>query len=276
MEPFVEKVKPHGPRLLYIEHWMQAEPLMTAGFSTRIGGVSTAQWESLNCAFHVADDQQHVIANRQLIAQSVGFPLEAWTCAEQVHGSNIYVVQAADRGKGHYSREEAIQDADALVTNEPDTMLVSFYADCVPLYFWDQSQGVIGLAHAGWKGTLTRIAEKMVEQMVSTYQCQSADIRAAIGPAIGACCYEVDKNVAERFIDAGMSDGITAKLGEKYRLDLKQLNRQIMIKAGVLPTHIGTSQYCTACQQTLFFSHRRDRGQTGRMISWIGMRNEVK
>lgn len=275
MEPFVLKEQSMSPSLLYIEQWMATEPRLTAGFSTRSGGVSEGDWATLNCAFHVADSEQHVIENRALIAHTIGLPFSSWTCAEQVHGKEVYEVRAMDRGKGRLSRENAIQAVDALVTKEADVLLTSFYADCVPLYFWDQDKGVVALAHAGWKGTWLGIAAETIGQMQRLYQCEPTHIKAAIGPAIGACCYEVDKEVAARFYEQGLITGVTEVSDEKFVLDLKQLNRQIMIKVGVLSSHIEMSQYCTACRDDLFYSHRRDRGRTGRMISWIGMRNEV-
>lgn len=273
-EPFVETSRQieHEPVLLTLDKWMHSNPLLSAGFTTKKGGVSEGVWQSLNTALHVGDDAEHVIQNRMNIAEKLGFPFAAWTCAEQVHQNTVQVVTSDHAGSGRCSREDAIQSTDALITNEPNIWLTSFYADCVPLYFYDPVRKVIGLAHAGWKGTVSSIAACTIDAMVDTYGCEFDHVMAAIGPAIGACCYEVDTTVIQHVEAAQMMEGATLKPNGRYWLDLKLLNRQIMIKAGIMPSQIEISHRCTACQSDLFFSHRRDRGQTGRMMSWIGMK----
>lgn len=260
------------PVLLMLDKWMQEAPHLSVGFTTKLGGASKGVWKSLNTALHVGDDEHDVIANREEIAQKLGFPFAAWTCAEQIHGQRVHVVTRRDAGSGRLTRDDAIPNTDALITNEPNIWLTSFYADCVPLYFYDPFLKVVGLAHAGWKGTVASIAQSTIKAMVDTYGCNVSALKAAIGPAIGACCYEVDTHVVEHVKAAQMMEGVTPKANGRYWLDLKLLNRQIMIKAGILPSQIEMSHRCTACEADLFFSHRRDRGQTGRMMSWIGMK----
>lgn len=263
---------------------MKADDRLTAGFSSREGGVSAAPWNGLNVGLHVGDRAEDVVRNRELLAEALGWPFEAWTCAEQVHGSRVYQVTSEDRGRGRDSRESAIGDADALMTNEKGVLLASFYADCVPLYFWDPKQEAVALAHAGWKGTVAEIAVRTVEAMREAYGSRPADIQAAIGPSIGGCCYEVDENVLRhvrplleqlRVLGIEAADGLDGVIAEtaagRARIDLKEINRQIMIKAGILPTHIEITQWCTGCRTDLFFSHRMEQGRTGRMASWIGL-----
>lgn len=230
---------------------------------------------------HVGDAAADVVRNREAVARALNWPPEAWTCAEQVHGARVHAVTAGERGRGRAVREDALADADALITNEPNILLASLYADCVPLYFYDPVQHVVGLAHAGWKGTVQEIAKHTVEAMAQRFGSRPSDVAAVIGPAIGACCYEVDGPVidkAEPLLDQLRADGF--RLAEdtlvpsgqgKARIDLKEINRQIMIKAGILPTSIELSQMCTGCRTDLFFSHRMEQGRTGRMASWIGM-----
>lgn len=279
MEPFVLHNKPAEPALLLLESWCNQIPGLTAGFSSKIGGISAGAYDSLNCAFHVQDQPEDVIQNREMIANSLKLPFEAWTCAEQVHSNHVVVVTEEHRGKGRLTRESAIQDTDALITNIPDVWLTSFYADCVPLFFVDPVQRVVGLAHAGWKGTVTEIAAKTIEAMQNTYQSKPEEIRTSIGPSIGSCCYEVDEHVMQHVLPLVDKFDVTeqdtpiymAKPNGKYMLDLKQFNRHIMIKAGILPTNIECSTWCTSCHEENFFSHRRDQGKTGRMISWIAL-----
>ncbi|MEF3305551.1 peptidoglycan editing factor PgeF [Paenibacillus sp. GYB003] len=281
MEPFRLTTTPGQPARLHIERWERDYPGLSAGFTTRLGGVSAGHYDSLNCALHVADSPEHVAENRKRLADALRVPLEAWTCGEQVHGRNVAVVRRSDRGRGLLAREDAIPDTDALITNEPGIWLTSFYADCVPLYVFDPVRGAVGLAHAGWKGTVLEIARHTVEAMSAAFGTKPVDVLAAIGPSIGPCCYEVDGRVIERIEDCLTGIGADAEArarvytpaeGGKAMLGLQELNRQIMIKAGILPMHIEMCGMCTGCRTDLFYSHRKENGSTGRMASWIGLR----
>ncbi|MBB6673208.1 peptidoglycan editing factor PgeF [Cohnella nanjingensis] len=279
MEPFAAQssTQPEQSQaaLLHLAPWASLAGV-TAGFTSRRGGVSAAPWQSLNVALHVGDDAEDVIRNRRIVSEALDWPFEAWTCAEQVHGSRVYVVRTEDRGAGRERRASAIQDADALVTDEPNVLLAMYFADCVPLYFYDPRHGALGLAHAGWKGTVLDIASETVRAMAAEYGTDPRELRAAIGPSIGACCYEVDEAVMQRVrpLTAG-ADGrfYTEGADGKANLDLKEINRHLMIKAGILPSRIEMSTWCTSCRTDVFFSHRRERGRAGRMMSWLGKRN---
>ncbi|TCS84400.1 peptidoglycan editing factor PgeF [Tepidibacillus fermentans] len=275
MEPFQLKEQPI-PHFV-IDSWQKLVPGLTVGFSTKKGGVSQEPYATMNLALHVNDNQEDVITNRKILADALGFSFDAWTSAEQIHGNHIEIISKNERGKGRLTREDAIQVTDGIVTSESDILLTSFYADCVPLFFLDPIKKVIGLAHAGWKGTQLKIAEKMVETFVTHYGSNRDDIRVAIGPSIGQCCYEVDARVIQP-IQSTFSmiteEMIFDKQNGHYDLDLKKLNQQILIQAGILPNHIEISSYCTSCDHHLFFSHRKDHGKTGRMAAWIGLRKE--
>ena len=278
MEPFAYRGRDGEPGVYCLERWGTRFPFVTAGISSRVGGVSEPPYDSLNCALHVADDPDRGIANRKRLAASLGVPFESWTCAEQVHGCRVAVVTSADRGKGSVAREDAIPDTDGLITRQPGIWLTAFFADCVPLYFFDPVRRAVGLAHAGWKGTALKIAERTVESMRQSFGTDPADLLAAIGPSIGACCYEVDEPVIDRIRatldDIGETDAdavIRSTNDGKYRLNLQEMNRRIMIKAGILPIHIEVSTICTGCRRDRLFSHRKEGGTTGRMVAWIGM-----
>lgn len=272
MEPFVKNITNNGrPEFFELKPWTSQFNTLKAGFSTRNGGVSIGEWNSLNCALHVNDLPQNVVRNRQLLTDAIGVSFAGWTCAEQVHGNEVYVVSKQDRGKGRFSSADAIPSKDGLITNVPGICLTSFYADCVPLYFFDPVHQVIGLAHAGWKGTVSSIALELVHKMHRTFGSQPKQLKAAIGPAIGRCCYEVDDAVIQHFEAAHITYGITPKINKRFWLDLKEINRQIMIKAGIMASNIELSNLCTACHTDVFFSHRAEEGKTGRMISWIGL-----
>ena len=283
MEPFMRTGE--TPMLLHLEPWRAKYGAITAGFTGRAGGSGKKPYDSFNCAFHVGDDPDDVLSNRRLLAGSLGFTLEAWTCGEQTHGKDIAVITEQERGKGSLDRASAFQATDGLLTNVPGVLLTSFYADCVPLFFYDPLHSAVGLAHAGWKGTVAEIAAEMIDRMGMVYGSRPEDIHAAVGPSIGECCYEVDDYVMDRVrrLEAGLSPLSAAEKApdlytrsdrddSKSMLNLKEMNRRIMIKAGILPTHIECTTWCTSCNSDLFFSYRKENGVTGRMTSWIGIK----
>ena len=281
MEAFEYLQSAKGPSLFLLSEWNARHERLTAGFTGRDGGVSAAPWASLNMGLHVGDLNESVIANRRLLADAVDWPFEAWTCAEQVHGNRVFQVTEADRGKGRASLTDVLKDCDAIMTDVPGVLLASFYADCVPLYFFDPEHDAIALAHAGWKGTVQQIAAETIQAMVNAYGSEPRALLAAIGPSIGGCCYEVDGPVINQVQQLLAELGFQGEAAEsmlrqsvngKANLDLKEINRQIMIKAGILPIRIELTGYCTGCRRDLFFSHRKEGGLTGRMASWIGIR----
>lgn len=282
MEPFVLTEQEGRPALFFIRRWMDAYPELTAGFTSRRGGAGAAPFESLNCALHVGDDPQTVIHNREKIGNTLHIPFETWTCAEQVHGSEVLVVTGAQRGRGRLSREDSVGDKDGMVTNEPGVWLTAFFADCVPLYFYDPENKAVGIAHAGWRGTAADIAGAAVRTMAEAFGSEPARLLAAIGPSIGGCCYEVDRTVIDpmerTLARLGMNnpDGRAYRRTEngKFLLDLREINARCLAKAGILPMHIEITHLCTSCDTETFFSHRKERGRTGRMAAWIGLKPE--
>lgn len=275
-EPFVPE---HDQPILYPVKINKAYPWLVAGFSTREQGESTGPFSSLNVGLHVGDRLDHVLENRKKIILSQGFLVEQWVSANQVHGANLYQVTAQDRGKGYVSLETAIPGTDGLFTKEKGIFLVSFYADCVPLYFIDIRQRIIGICHAGWRGTASQIGSRLIERWQKTFGSHLADIRVLIGPAIGPCCYEVDERVINHFTQFSKEispASVQEKGNNKYMLDLKQINVDLLVQAGVKEEHIEVSHWCTSCHPEFFFSHRRDKGKTGRMMAFIGIKEDVE
>ncbi|WP_223066379.1 peptidoglycan editing factor PgeF [Paenibacillus caui] len=282
MEPFVGKTYNEGePQVFLLEKWTSSNPMLSAGFTGRGGGVSKPPYSSLNLALHVGDSKEDVIENRRKLANYLGFDPKSWTSGEQTHGSRVAVVKAEDAGRGRMDRETAFQATDAMVTDVPGILLTSFYADCVPLYFFDPIHEAVGLAHAGWKGTVAEIATRVVETMAEAYGTKPEQLCTAIGPSIGESCYEVDEAVMShvRPLVEGCGDApdVTLPFQEsanpgRWMLNLKELNRMIMIKAGILPSHIECTSWCTSTRNDLFFSYRKENGATGRMASWIGLK----
>ncbi|WEK52972.1 MAG: peptidoglycan editing factor PgeF [Candidatus Cohnella colombiensis] len=265
MEPFLLHTDKDDASLLQLKSWCNNADGITAGFTTRQTG---------NVALHVGDNPSVVLLNRKRVTELLDWSFETWTCAEQVHGKQVYVAKRNDTGRGRNDRESAFQNTDAIITNEPDLLLVMFFADCVPLYFYDPVTNAIGLAHAGWKGTVANIVAETIEQMSSHFGAKPENINAAIGPSIGSCCYEVDEAVLKHVRPFGVDkDVISHTTDGRAHLDLKQLNRHFMIKAGILPRHIEITSLCTSCRTDLLFSHRMEKGDTGRMMSWLGRKS---
>lgn len=254
---------------LVIEKWQQLNPRLKAGFTTRNGGFSEAPFHTMNLGLHVQDQSEKVIRNRQKLAETVYSPLETWVSGEQIHQTNVHFVTDLDKGKGATAYDTSLNDIDGLITNHNGILCTAFFADCVPIYFFDPSSGYIGIAHAGWKGTVNRIGEKMVEALQSG-GADPADILVTIGPCISRDVYEVDERVIRHIPDTFFDKAVVTRENNRFLLDLKQLNIEILLQQGILRHNIDVTNYCTFRDESLFFSHRRDRGKTGRMLGYIG------
>ncbi len=240
-------------------------------FSTRLGGVSEGEFTSMNLAFNRGDNPECVTENYKRLCKSAGFEFESLTASAQDHHTFVRAVTKADRGVGIYKPRD-MESVDAIITNETGVTLVTYYADCTPLYFVDTKNRAIGLAHGGWRGTVGRIAEKTIQKMTGLYGTNPADITAAVGPAISVCCYEVDKPCIDNFcaLDGLDKDKfIFPKDGGKYMLDLLECNRQILVSAGVKPENIIVSDVCTNCNSELLWSHRATKGHRGTMCAFL-------
>jgi polyphenol oxidase len=273
MEPF--KIK--TPKYFAVESWMNDNPELVAGFSTKNGGVSQGAFSGLNFGFHVGDHSLTVLKNRELLSQEVEFPLEGWIGAEQTHEVSVQKVTKADRGKGSDRYETSFPSTDGLFTDEKGIMLTLCFADCVPLYFIDKEKGFIGVAHAGWKGSVGGIAKEMVSVFVQHGSHPSA-ISVIIGPSICKKCYIVDERViklVEKVLEGVEKKPYNQINTVQYSLDLKELNKQILLRAGVQQANITLTSYCTSCNSDYFYSHRGDKGNTGRMLAFIGWKEEL-
>lgn len=240
-------------------------------FSTKLGGVSQGEFTSMNLAFNRGDDPGCVTENYRRICHSAGFDFESLTASAQDHHTFVRAVTKADRGVGIYKPRD-MESVDALITNETGVTLVTYYADCTPLFFVDAVTHAVGLAHAGWRGTVGRIGEKVIEKMGACYGTKPENIIAAIGPAISVCCYEVDEPCAAEFLalnDLDSSLFVFPKGSGKYMLDLLEANRQILLSAGVPAENITVSDLCTNCNSDLLWSHRATKGHRGTMSAFL-------
>ncbi|NLA57710.1 MAG: peptidoglycan editing factor PgeF [Firmicutes bacterium] len=244
---------------------------VVCGFSGRQGGVSKGAYTSLNLGLHVGDQEEHVVENRRRFCEALDIDLEGWVAAEQVHGNDVAVVGRKDRGRGAFSRVTALPAVDGLVTKEAGVWLTCYYADCVPLIFWDTRGRAVGIAHAGWRGTLAQVGMRVVEAMVETFCLGPKDIHVLVGPAIGSCCYSVGEELAVLFEEKFGEKPLIRKEG-RIHLDLKAANRESLVRGGIPPGQVYLSKLCTSCLPGVFFSHRRDKSPTGRMAAVIGLR----
>jgi len=248
--------------------------LVAHAFTTRCGGVSVGPYAGLNMSFRVGDRPENVLINRLSICRALGAEPADLVAAAQVHGDAVARVTAEHRGKGAAEAQSALPATDALITRERGILLSSYHADCVPVFLLDPVQKVIGVAHAGWKGTALKIAARTVEAMQQSFGTRPRDCLAGIGPAIGPCCYEVDGPVFSRFqsVFPDWPALFTPAAPGHWYLNLWEANRRALLEAGLQEERITVANLCTSCRQDLFFSHRASGGRTGRMAALIMLR----
>jgi YfiH family protein len=226
------------------------------GTSTRLGGRSQAPYDGLNLGKMSGDDLELVAANRELFGRALGLPI--WQNLSMSHGVEVVHIQDP-------AMAATTWPGDACITAHPEVSLSLTTADCVPIFFWDPEARAVGLAHAGWRGTLNDIAGATVRAMQEHLQAKPERLRVALGPAIGPCCFEVGPEVIEEFSQVyGPADFIAER-----HIDLHAANRYWLEKAGV--RHMEACDWCTSCRADLFYSYRRDGGKTGRLLSVIGL-----
>ena len=230
-------------------------------FTTRLGGVSEGYLRSLNLGMSRGDNPENVRKNYAILGEALGFDPQKAVLSRQVHSNIVLPVGEQNWGAGLYA--QPLPDCDGLVTNTPGTALVVFTADCTPILLWDPVTGAVGAAHAGWRGTASGIAAKTVEAMGACFGSRPEDIRAAIGPNIGACHFETGEDVPRALLEAFGPDmnAFIRPRGEKYYVDLKAVNAWVLRRAGV--NKIDISGDCTVCQSHRFWSHRVTQGRRG-------------
>lgn len=235
-------------------------------FTTRFGGVSTGIFDSLNIGMHRGDRSENVERNYGILAEALGFDPGELVLSHQVHSDLVRAVTKKDaQGLDHHLYPEC----DALITADPGTALAVFTADCTPILLHDPVTGAVGAVHAGWRGTAADIAGKTVRAMQAQFGCDPENIRAAIGPNIGQCCFVCDADVPEAMVRGLGNDALKhiRQQGQKYYVNLKEINAQFLRNAGVCRIEISTA--CTMCESHRFWSHRVTKGQRGSQGAFI-------
>ncbi len=234
-------------------------PWLIHGFSSRWGGVSSGEYRQLNLAGR-EEKPGNIRQNRALFLRELGLFNPRVFMGEQVHGVKTRLVEKTSA--------QVLPDTDGIVTGSSQHVLMAFFADCVPLFLVVPETKTVGIVHAGWKGTAGGIAQSAVRFLCGFLDIGPEKILAGLGPAIGPCCYEVGGEVAKKF-----SEQTTrySSRRERFFLDLPAANAIQLEEAGLPAANIGKSGFCTSCNPHLFYSHRRDRGVTGRMAGIIAI-----
>lgn len=242
------------------------------GFSTRLGGVSEGKFATMNFTFTRGDNPKHVRENYRRMARALQVDDRKMVLSWQTHTTNVRPVTEKDAGKG-IERERDYQDVDGLVTNVPGITLVTFFADCVPLYILDPVHKAIGLSHSGWRGTVNRMGRETLQVMEREYGTKPQDVIAAIGPSICQDCFEVGEEVTEAFGKAFKNEDLPSlyyrKENGKFQLDLWRANEIIFQEAGVRRENIHTTDICTHCNPQLLFSHRTAGTERGNLAAFL-------
>lgn len=244
--------------------------IVNHGFSTRAGGVSSGAYASLNLSFTRLDElKENVIENFQRFACAANVNYERMVLDNFEHSTNIIAVDDKHCGMGYIA--PPLPFCDGLVTKSENIALITGHADCVPLYLLDTKNHIIGLAHAGWKGTFGKIGMKMTNMLINDFGSNPNDIYAGVGPCICKECFEVDIELAERFQTEypGVPLYSKGKKNEKAQLDLNMASAAQFLEAGIPPENICMMDICTFENPELFYSHRYNKGNTGGMVAYI-------
>lgn len=239
------------------------------GFSTRLGGVSKGHCATMNLSTHRGDAPEAVAENRRRIARAIGVDENRMVYTNQTHTTNVVRVRESDIGRG-------FPETDGMVTNEPGICLVTFYADCVPLYFVDPVRKAIGLSHSGWRGTVGKMANVTVRRMEEEFGSRPEDIYAAVGPSICQDCYEVSEDVIEKFKESYepscYPELFYRKENGKYQLNLWKANERNLLEAGIRPEHMAVTNLCTCCNPEVLFSHRVNGWERGNLSAFLALK----
>lgn len=248
----------------YIIEEFENTGLVRHCFTTRMGGVSKDEFKSMNLRINSCDKKENIIKNFDIICSEIGIDYRNLVFSNQVHDDLIIDVKYEHMGNGIIRDNEFIS-ADGLITAHKNIPLVTFYADCVPLYFLDTKNKVIALSHSGWKGTVKNIANKTISKMERDYNSKCEDILCAIGPSICEKHFEVGDEVAEIF--SSLPFGVVKKYGDKYHVNLQKTIYNQLLNSKIPKRNIILSNICTYCNSDFLFSHRKTNGKRGNLAA---------
>ncbi len=257
--------KKNGVRFLTIPAFERAGGV-TCAFSTRIGGVSPEPFDTLNFSRSREPNQEHFLENMRRFGGATGFDSQAAVLDNYEHGIRLYRAQKEDAGRGIW-REMVSEPCDGLFTDETGLPLISLHADCVPLFFYDPIRRAVAVCHAGWRGVTSHMIIKTLEALIGI-GCRLDDILAAVGPCISVRNFEVGEEVRDIFVREFGEESVQTREGRLYA-DLNTACVTDMLAGGISPRNVTVADMCTYGDSYLFYSHRRDKGQTGAMAAVI-------
>ncbi|WP_323702660.1 peptidoglycan editing factor PgeF [Mammaliicoccus sp. Dog046] len=240
---------------------------ITLGITTRHNGLSLYPEKAFNMARYIDDEPDNITQHQEILAKEIDFKREDWVFPIQTHENHVKEVRSSDKGTNIRELTNELHGIDGLFTYEPDLLLTMCFADCVPIYLYDVNESYVGLCHAGWRGTHSQI----IKEMIAQYKGDISQLRIVIGPSTSNS-YEINNDIYLKFKTLPINSElyIEQRGHDRYGIDLKLANELLAIHYGIDPKHIIKSQHCTASETDLFFSYREEKGNTGRMLAFIG------
>ncbi len=263
-----EKREKDGLVWFTLPQWQEAGARVI--MTTRCGGISEAPFQSLNLALHVDDDPHMVVENRKKLLKTIDATEDIFVTLKQVHGEKILSAGKDTGNRGFFSYDDAVDDTDGIFTADKRIMMATFYADCLPIAVFHPQKKLLGLAHAGWKGTYRNIGAKLIAAMRKKCDFDPSELWCALGAGIGSCCYEVDRNFYDNFVQRYdmAKDWFCTTDHAALHFDNVKANIMLLEQIGVKKENISVLGLCTACHNDLFYSYRKERGKTGRHGLW--------
>ncbi len=265
----------HGVTFLSVPSFDETGLAVTC-FTTRRGGVSAPPLDEMNLGFGRGDERENVLRNYELSGNAAGFDASRTVAFSQIHKNGVCVATDRDAGEAFLPKK---REFDAVVTNTPWLPIATYHADCVPVFLLDTKSRAVGVAHAGWRGTALRTPAAAIREMERSFGSHPCDILAAIGPSIGACCFETHSDVPDAMLSAFGKDAekyITPDGNGKFHVSLPSLNALTLLDAGIPDENITVSDECTCCRSDLYWSHRATGGTRGAMAAFIMLKGEER
>lgn len=264
------RFKASNGALIYKNKMFEKFDFVNHAFSSRIGGVSTDAYSSLNLGVNTKDKKSAVLNNFKIFAEAMDTEVSIMVLSHQVHSANIRTVTKNDCGKGILKQSD-IREVDGLICAEKGVAIATFYADCTPILMLDTKNRVVASVHSGWRGTVSKIAQKTVFKMRDEFGSLPSDIICVTGPSIKQCHFEVGEEVFSEFESSfgSLAEKYTIRKNNKFYIDTDALNFSSLVESGIPKENIDICPLCTYCNNDIFFSHRGDGGKTGRMCASI-------
>lgn len=244
-------------------------PFISHAFSTRFGGVSKNEFSSMNFYLAGSEQAENVEANYKIFCNALGYDRNKLVRSRQVHGDKIKMISSEDVKNGNLN----FSGIDGFITDIPGVVLKTSHADCCPVYMFDPVRKVVGLAHAGWRGTVSKIAENLARNFTEKFGSKKENLICALGPCIGECCFEVGEEVKNEFENLKLGIAFKQKENGKFNIDIKETNKRILENFGVPSENIIKSDICSSCNKDWLFSHRATQGKRGNNAAFITIKD---